>query len=159
VSDAIPSPTAASKVCHVISVPESDLGPHFLNGRKDIYVRSDEFSSRFEAQLANDTELRHLLQRRHLVTERRVELLHRARQRFEVFTKQKYSELGKGTKQDGIGARFDLCIAPRFPARPICDHARPRESRLPLLGTASRLHEARGWMLDERGYRGPLTLI
>ena len=104
VSDAIPSPTDASKVCYVIYVRESDLGPHFLNGRKGIYVRSDEFSSKFAAQLANENELRHLFHRRQLVTERRVDLLRRARQRFEVFTKQKYSELGRGKKDEGIAS-------------------------------------------------------
>jgi hypothetical protein len=123
VSDPIPSPADASKVCDVISVRESDVGPHCLNGRKGVYVRSDEFSSKFEVQLANDNELRHLLQRRQLVMDRRGELLRRSRQRFDTFTSQKYSELGKG-KKEGIGARFDLCVVPRFPSQTLCDHAR-----------------------------------
>ena len=122
VSDAIPSPTAADRVCYVIGVRESDLGPHFLNGRKGVYVRSNEFSSRFDAQLANENELRHLLHRRQLVRERRDALLRRSRERFETFAVQKYDELGK--RKEGMGARFDMSIGPRFPAHAVCGQAR-----------------------------------
>lgn len=122
VSDAIPTPTAPGKVCYIIGVRESDLGPHFLNGRKGVYVRSNEFSSRFDAQLATENELRHLLQRRQLVRERRTELIRRSRERFDTFTVQKYGDLGK--RKDGMGAWFDLSIGPRFPALVVCDHAR-----------------------------------
>src|SRR6266545_1930639 len=121
VSDAIPSPTAIDKRCYVVQVRESDLGPHFLNARKGVYVRSNEFSSRFESQLANENVLRHLLQRRQLVRDRRASLLERARRRFDTFTKQRYAELARNGKKT-IGARFDLCVVPRFPAQPICDH-------------------------------------
>jgi len=41
VSDAIPAPAANGRVCYVISTPESDVAPHFLNGRKGVYVRTD----------------------------------------------------------------------------------------------------------------------
>jgi len=123
VSDAIPSPTAIDKRCYVVQVRESDLGPHFLNARKGVYVRSNEFSSRFESQLANENELRHLLQRRQLVRDRRASLLERARRRFDTFTKQRYAELARNGRKT-IGARFDLCVVPRFPAQPICDHER-----------------------------------
>lgn len=34
VSDPIPVPTANNKVCYVISTEESDVAPHFINGRK-----------------------------------------------------------------------------------------------------------------------------
>jgi hypothetical protein len=103
-------------------VRESDLGPHFLNGRKGVYVRSNEFSSRFDAQLANENELRHLLRRRQLVRERRAALLRRSRERFETFAVQKYDELGK--RKEGMRARFDLSIGPRFPAHVVCGQAR-----------------------------------
>lgn len=122
VSDAIPIPGGADRVCYVIGVRESDLGPHFLNGRKGVYVRSNEFSSRFEPQLANENELRHLLHRRQLVRDRRTELLRRSRERFETFATQKYDELGK--RKEGMRARFDLSIGPRFPAHVVCEHAR-----------------------------------
>src|ERR1700674_5605430 len=28
--------------CYVISVPESDVAPHFINGRKGVWIRTDE---------------------------------------------------------------------------------------------------------------------
>jgi predicted HTH transcriptional regulator len=60
VSDPIPAPAGNAKVCYAIYVPESDVAPHFLNGRKGVWVRTDEFSANFDEQLANDVELRHL---------------------------------------------------------------------------------------------------
>lgn len=48
VSDPIAVPAANGKVCYVIRADESDVAPHFLNGRKGVYVRADEFSARFE---------------------------------------------------------------------------------------------------------------
>ena len=121
VSDPIPLTDSPGRVCYVVRVAESDLGPHFLNGRKGVYVRTDEFSARFEAHPANENELRQLLNRRELVRRRRDDLVRRARQRFDVFAEQKYSELGR--RQSGIGARFDLSIGPRFPGRMVCDLA------------------------------------
>src|SRR5580704_9368413 len=44
VSDPMPSPVGNGKVCYVIYIAASDLGPHFLNGRRGIWVRTDEFS-------------------------------------------------------------------------------------------------------------------
>jgi hypothetical protein len=120
VSDAIAVPSG--RVCYVIGVRESELAPHFLNGRKGVYVRTNEFSSRYDAQLANDNELRHLAQRRQIIRERRVSLIQRSRERFDTFVKQKYGELGR--RKDGIGARFDLSIGPRFPVQPLCEHDR-----------------------------------
>jgi predicted HTH transcriptional regulator len=70
VSDPIPVPRTSGKVGYVLFCRESDLAPHFLNGRKGVYVRSNEFSTRFDAQLANENELRHLFERRKLVRER-----------------------------------------------------------------------------------------
>jgi predicted HTH transcriptional regulator len=66
VSDPIPTPSGNGKVCYVIYVAKSDVAPHFLNGRKGIWVRTDEFSAHFEARLANENELRHLFDRRKL---------------------------------------------------------------------------------------------
>ena len=67
VSDLIPTPAGDGKVCYVLYTMESELGPHFLNGRRGVYVRTDEFTSRFEPKLATENELCHLLDRRKLV--------------------------------------------------------------------------------------------
>jgi hypothetical protein len=64
VSDAIPRATNREAVCYVIYVPESDSAPHFLNGRKGAWVRVDEFSKRVEDKLAEEDEIRQLLDRR-----------------------------------------------------------------------------------------------
>jgi hypothetical protein len=71
VSDAIPAPSVAGKVCYVIYTAESDVAPHFLNGRKGVWVRTDEFSQRYEPQLAMENEIEHLLDRRRLIRDRR----------------------------------------------------------------------------------------
>jgi hypothetical protein len=120
VSDAIPHPSGSRQVCYVVRIRESDLAPHFLNGRRGIYVRTNEFSARFEARLANEAELRHLFDRRKTIVDRRAALIQRARQRFATFVNRKYSEL---TKKEKIGSRFDLVIVPRFPSQEVCDQA------------------------------------
>jgi hypothetical protein len=122
VSDPIPAPGAPDRFCYVIYTAESDLTPHFLNGRKGVYVRTDEFSARFEARLANENDVRHLLDRRKVVRERRAGLLARARKRFATFARRRYAELAAAGKTDRkeFGARLELCVCPRFPARPVC---------------------------------------
>jgi hypothetical protein len=112
VSDPIPAPSGNGKVCYVIHAAESEVAPHFLNGRKGVWVRTDEFSSRFEAQLANDNELRHMLDRRKLIRERRTSLLDRAKRRFGTYA-------GRAREP-----RLELCVVPRFPARPLCGQER-----------------------------------
>jgi hypothetical protein len=115
VSDPIPAPGHSAKVCYVISIAESDAGPHFLNGRKGIWIRTDEFSNRFDAQLANENEIRHLLDRRRLVRERRASLIERARKRFSTHLEKKYTDKeGNKTK---IGPLLELWIVPRFPTK------------------------------------------
>ncbi len=121
VSDPILLPSGSPSVCYVIFTAESDLAPHFLNGRKGVYVRTNEFSSRFEARLANETELRHLFDRRKLVRDRRAALIQRARRRFRTFVDTRYKELAQG--QEKIGCRFDLSVVPRYPSQPICEHS------------------------------------
>jgi hypothetical protein len=114
VSDAIPSPTGQGKVCYVVRVDESDVAPHFLNGRKGLWIRTDEFSARFEARLADDNEFRHLLDRRRLIRDRRTSLLERARQRFRTYISRKYTD--RAGNLTGLGSLFEFCIVPRFPA-------------------------------------------
>lgn len=116
VSDPIPAPGGTGKVCYVIHVAESDVAPHFLNGRKGIWVRTDEFSSRFNVQLADENELRHLLDRRKLVFARREVLAERASSRFGVYASRSY-----GKQISFLGSRLDMFVAPRFPSRPLCE--------------------------------------
>jgi hypothetical protein len=120
VSDAIPVPSAGGKFCYVIRTVESETAPHFLNGRKGVYVRTDEFSGRFEARLANEVELRYLFDRRRLVRERRIGLVLRARNRFTTYAKRKYGEVTG--RADALGPRLDICVCPKFPASPVCEH-------------------------------------
>jgi hypothetical protein len=121
VSDPIPMEAPSKNVCYVIAIGESDVAPHALNGRKGIYVRTDEFSSRFQAQPATETELRQMFQRRQIVRDRRASLVERARDRFHAFKEAKYQEFGR--RPNGIGAWFDLAIGPRFPSHALCDQA------------------------------------
>lgn len=117
VSGPVTSPQNENKVCYVIYVAESDLAPHFINGRRGCYIRTDEHSQRFEAKLAMQDELLAMLERRKKINERKQFILTRARDRFEAFTHARYSELGG--VEAGIGARFSLSIVPRFPSLPI----------------------------------------
>jgi hypothetical protein len=120
VSDPLPSPDGAGKVCYVIYTAESDIAPHFLNDRQGLWIRTNEFSARFEARLANEAELTHLMARRQVIRDRRTDMIARARERFRTFADRRYSEL---TKKDTIGSRFSLSVTPRFPARQLCEHA------------------------------------
>ena len=70
VSDPIDVTGGTGKVCYVLYTAESDVAPHFLNERKGVYVRTDEFSARCEPRLADENELRHLFERRKLVLAR-----------------------------------------------------------------------------------------
>jgi hypothetical protein len=118
VSDPISVPSSSGKVCYVIYTPESEIAPHFLNSRKGVWVRTDEFSAKFEAQLATENELRHLLDRRQLIRERRIRLLQRAKRRFDVYVSKLHTDLaGERTKP---GPMFELSVVPRFPARQLC---------------------------------------
>lgn len=116
VSNPISVPSGTGKVCYVIYVPESDLAPHFLNGRKGIWVRTDEFSARFSVQLADERELRHLLDRRSLIRQRRTVIIERAASRFKRFTKTKH-----GPDETKKATFLSLCVVPRFPARKLCE--------------------------------------
>jgi len=136
VSDPIPVSSASGKVCYVIHTAESEVAPHFLNGRKGVWVRTDEFSSRFEAQLANDNELRHLLDRRKLIRERRDSLLERARKRFDTYAGTRHTD--RGGHRTNFEPRLELCVVPRFPARPLCEQGKlaPLIREKPFSGVA-----------------------
>ena len=138
VSDPIPAPEGNERVCYVISVAETELAPHFLNGRKGLYVRTGEFSSRFEPHLATEHELRYLLDRRSLVRERRATLVQRAHERFQTFSRQQTSVDPHGIK--ALPVFLSLTIVPQYPVRPVVEHARLlsllRETSVAWRGTA-----------------------
>lgn len=128
VSDPIPSSTDGSKVFYVIFVSESDIAPHFLNGRKGAWIRIDEFSGRFEAKLANETELRHLFDRRKLVQERRNRLVERATKRFDAYIAANHTDAGG--QRTRIGPLLQMCVVPRFPSRQLCEQSNLKQHLL-----------------------------
>lgn len=121
VSDGIPAPAAEDQVCYVIYVPESMEAPHFLTKRRGAWIRTDEFSHRFETRLAEFDEIKHLMNRRALAIERR-ELLHRrAVGRFDALVASEYAN-APGTSST-IGATLSLSVGPQFPTRRlVSDH-------------------------------------
>lgn len=119
VSDPIPTPSGNGKVCYVVYVAESDVAPHFLNGRRGIWVRTDEFSARFEAHLADENELRHLFDRRKLIQERREMLLDRGRKRFDTYIASQPRKAAPSGRI--LSARLNLWVVPHFPSRPLCE--------------------------------------
>jgi hypothetical protein len=118
VSDPIIAPAGNGKVCYVACTAESDVAPHFLNGRKGIWVRTDEYSARFEARLADENELRHLFDRRKLIRERRARLLERASRRFDTYDARMHTDAGGNRMK--FSPHLEFCIVPRFPARQLC---------------------------------------
>jgi len=132
VSDAIA--VENGKVCYVIYVPESDVAPHFLNGRNGIWVRTDEFSGRFSPRLAEENELRHLLDRRKVIVDRRTALMDRARRRSNT-------HLGPPN-----ASRLELCVVPRFPSRPLC----PQQDLDPLV-TSTTITQRGVYFPNQRG--------
>ena len=116
VSPPIPAPSDATKVCYVIYVPESEEAPHFLNSRKGVYIRTDEFSQRFQALLATYDEIQHLANRRAATVERKERLIKRAEERFDVFVTMKNDPNQPGYT-GAPKATLKLAISPLFPSR------------------------------------------
>lgn len=121
VSDPIEVAGSSGRVCYVIMAAESELAPHFLNDRKGVYIRTDEISHRFEPQLAEEHELRMLLNRRQLIRERRSSLLERAHERFQTFIGQQEVKPLGGRMQ--LPVFLTLTIVPRYPTKPVVGHA------------------------------------
>lgn len=117
VSDPIPCPGSADRVCYVAWVAESDVAPHFLNGRKGVWVRTDEFSSRTQTGLAEDAELRQLFNRREAIVNHRTALLERSKARFTEYTRNLVNTIAADLKPSPL---IEIFIAPRFPSRPVC---------------------------------------
>ena len=124
VSDPVSIPGDNGRFCYVVSVPESDIAPHFLNGRKGIWIRTDEFSTRFEAHLADERELRLMFDRRKLTLEQRKNLLARAKRRFDTYSARMHTDLG-GTRAKSA-ASLEFCVVPRYPVQTICEQAELR---------------------------------
>lgn len=114
VSAGIPTPDDPSRVCYVIEVPESTEAPHFVNGRKGAYVRTDEFSQRFRPELASYAEIQHLANRRQALVNRRTELLRRSHKRFDAYTTLEYKS-HPGTV-GSLGATAIVSACPVYPA-------------------------------------------
>lgn len=116
VSEPIVSPSDQSKVCYVIYVPVSELAPHFLNGRKGVYIRTDEHSKRFEAELADQNELLALLDRRKAIRTRRGNLIERAESRANHHC------------HIDTQPTLQLSVIPRFPHAPVTDLSGVKET-------------------------------
>jgi len=106
------------RFCYVVSVPESDVAPHFINGRKGVWIRTDEFTNRFRPELAKEDELRALFGRRRAVGERRALNIQRARERFSTHVANRHTDAGGNLTN--VGPSLELCVTPRFPARQLC---------------------------------------
>jgi len=122
VSDPIPSPDATGGVCYVISVPESDVPPHFLNGRKGVWVRTNEFSERYNAALANDQEIQELLHRRQAILQRRRDILERAKKRFMTHLRAVKPRLGSVRTEapEQPPSTLEVSVMPQFPSKQVC---------------------------------------
>ena len=115
VSEPILVDGSADKFLYVIFIPESDLAPHFLNDRKGIYIRTDEYSQYFEQKMATLDEILRLAGRRKTVLDRRAFLIERAKSRFTSFAEVSYKEHGRNP--NGLGSNLSLVISPRYPNR------------------------------------------
>jgi hypothetical protein len=94
---------------HVNVVEESAEAPHFLNKRKGCHVRTDEYSQRFETQLATAEEIGFLLGRRQQAVKRRQFLQERA---------DKRSRTALARAADGVDTGrlvLSACGVPRSP--------------------------------------------
>jgi hypothetical protein len=125
VSDAIPVPDGSGKVCYVIYTPESLSAPHFLNRGKGAWIRTDEFSQRFDTRLANYEQILHLGNRRALAVARRSQLFDRALRRFDTLVSLEYS--AARTTSGDLGAHIALSVSPTFPTAELADGYRLRQ--------------------------------
>lgn len=90
VSNAIEDPNSTGTVFYVIYVNQSHETPHFLTDRRGCFIRTDEFSQRFEARLATYEEISHLADRRARSVRLRERTLSRARDRLSEHIRQNY---------------------------------------------------------------------
>lgn len=142
VSDPIPSPTHQGQYVYVIYVEESENTPHFISSRRGIWVRTDEFSQRFEPKLATYDEILQLSHRRKHVEDRRKRLIDRFESRLKNFRRDR--ERGPYDDAAESGAYSSLIVAPKFPTRKLCQSSEIERNlnaiRLPW--RQSRFHRA-----------------
>lgn len=114
VSGAITLP-GTSRVAYVVDVQESELAPHFIRGRRGCYIRTNEGSLRFDAKLAEQGELRALLNRREEVRARAAALKKRSEERAE----KRLGILRETLNTWAPWAPFTFRAALRFPRKPL----------------------------------------
>lgn len=119
VSDAIRTPGDPAKVCYVVYVPESAETPHFISGRRGCYIRTDEFSQRFEPRLAAYEEIRFLADRRQDAISRRSRLFARSEDRFEAAVRLDYASTSGVVGE--IGTTLKCAVSPKYPHRALVD--------------------------------------
>jgi len=120
VSPPISAPDSG-RVFYVIHTPMSAESPHFMNGRKGSYIRTDEFSQRWEPRLADSEELVALYRKRNTVSDRRTRLLSRAEERFEAYRTHEREENPLPAGQ--AGAVLAISVCPEYPGSPVADEA------------------------------------
>jgi hypothetical protein len=96
-------------VFYVIYIGASLQAPHFINNRKGCYIRTDEYSQRFEPRLATYEELRFLIDRRQEALSLREHIIARALARFERNAFVSHS------RQLKYSATMSLTVVPYFP--------------------------------------------
>jgi hypothetical protein len=122
VSREIVDPTDSTRVLYVILVDQSEDAPHFINGRRGCYIRTDEYSQHFEPRLATYEEISHLAERRAAAVRLREHTLALARARFDTHTRKLQSE--KQCSRRRRPYRMD-CSRARLPPTHLLPHDRP----------------------------------
>lgn len=107
---------------YVIYIEESELAPHFIEGRRGCYVRTNETSHRFEPRLADLREIQSLLNRRELSRRKLDELKER--------TAKRIGEREAVISRSGPTEPFlplTIGVRPAFPSRSVIDLGRISE--------------------------------
>lgn len=114
VSAAIPVP-GSNKVVYVVHVEESDLAPHFIEGRKGCYIRTNERSQRFEALTADPPEIKALLNRREDARKRAQEFKTRSHGRIS----KRLELLKRVINSPAPFVPITVRVAPSYPKKPL----------------------------------------
>lgn len=114
--------TGKGTYAYVIQVEESELAPHFIEGRQGCYIRTNEGSHKFDAKLATQPEILALLNRREAAVRRAWDLLRRSRKRL-----QRAWDLQKINSPVPV-LPFTIRLEPVFPRRPLISVAQLESS-------------------------------
>ncbi|MFX0197378.1 MAG: helix-turn-helix domain-containing protein [Candidatus Hodarchaeota archaeon] len=98
VSNPIPNETANNTVIYVVYVDMSLDAPHFLTTRRGCYIRTDEYSQKFEPRLATYEEIKFLSDRRKQGDDKRTYLVERSKRRFDQYCNWKYQDFSIKSK-------------------------------------------------------------